>query len=91
MHNAPDCSQFYTVLYFDDLGPDPYIKPFLNVTFKDIGDGWCIIKWHEITNITEHLKTEYQEELLLMKLLVDSTLYSRITFRIYGPLEDTMF
>jgi hypothetical protein len=78
-------------LYFDDLGPDPYIKEFLNVTFEDNGYERCVIRWHEITNITDHLKTEYQDELLFYKDYFEGKLYSRISFLIQGPLENTTF
>jgi hypothetical protein len=78
-------------LYFDDLGPDPYIKEFLNVTFEDIGYERCVIRWHKITNITDHLKKEEQDELLFSKDDFEPLLYSRISFRINGPLENTTF
>ena len=55
LFNATNCSQFYTALYFKELGPDRNYRNFLNVTFQfvDVGDyGYCRIKWHELSNIT---------------------------------------
>ena len=78
-------------MYFNDLGPDPYRKPFHNVTFKDYGNDSCYIDKNDLTNITDYLKKEEQDELLFYKDDFEAKLYSRISFRIKGPLENTTF
>ena len=61
LFNATNCSQFYTALYFRELGPDGNARNFHNVTFQFVDDGfngYCRIRWHEQSNITSYLKAE---------------------------------
>ena len=58
LFNATNCSQFYTALYIEELGPDGNDRNFHNVTFRFVKEGLCRIRWHEQSNITSYLKAE---------------------------------